>query len=248
MKVIAGFINGWSSLVKRLLTLNTIFGSRATKLAGINDFNNFEVGNFIFAGPNQITFPGTLPAWVTAQNSGPRKFRITAGGGANNTAIFTIASFSGNTVTTVENTVLPFTGITQADGRLWAIIDDPSIARPSSTGSTMYNVHNRTPTPLGGDASEVAIVYAEHFHEKPPELEEDKDDLPPEILFHRRNEVGEKSVIVSDCSGKTLDIGPLVVVDRCGNAVRSRKRAKDPIDVCFPATPKCPGETCKVGE
>jgi hypothetical protein len=43
-----------------------------------------------------------------------------------------------------------------------------------------------------------------------------------------------------------LDIGPLVVVDRCGNAIRSRKRLKDPGAECFPPKGKCFGETCKV--
>ena len=67
-----------------------------------------------------------------------------------------------------------------------------------------------------------------------------------EIVFHQYNEIGEHSMITSSCSSHSLDIGPLVIVDNCGNAVRTKGSLTNPVDLCFPYPTKCPGQTCKV--
>lgn len=68
-----------------------------------------------------------------------------------------------------------------------------------------------------------------------------------DMVFHRRNSVGEFNLATSHCSGKMIDIGPLPVVDRCGVAVVAIRNRAQPYDICFPPKPKCRGETCKVG-
>jgi len=68
-----------------------------------------------------------------------------------------------------------------------------------------------------------------------------------DMVFHRRNSVGEFNLATSHCSGKMIDIGPLPVVDRCGVAVVAIHNRAQPYDICFPPKPKCRGETCKVG-
>lgn len=223
------------AFVKRLVSLNTVFGTRAVKLAGINDSNNFIEGNFQFIAPNQIVFPGAAPPeWLT-NGSGPGKvFRITEGGGPNSTALFRYESHIGNVVTVADSGVQNFTGSAKADGRIWATVDDPKIARATSTGATMYNVNNRSETSVPGDTSEVALALAEHYHEV--EI--------PRIIMHRRNHIGEIPVLPGNCSGIALPIGPFNVVDRCGNVIMTRNKPK-PTHNCFPSVRKCPGETCK---
>ena len=236
------FISSWGTLIKRFIGTNVIFSSRATKLAGINDFNSiYSAASVTFTAPNIITFVGPPPLFLQTISGVEKIFKITGGGGPNNGAVFRLLSVAGSTITVSNTAVINFSGAATLDGRIWKVIDDDTIARSTSTGSTMYNVHNRTATALGNDASEVAYVFAEHYHLEPK-------IKPPvdEILFHQYNEIGERSMVMGDCSGKKIDIGPLCVVDNCGNAVRIDAELINPVDSCYPYPDECPGETCKV--
>ena len=237
-----GFIKSWSSLIKRLTGINTIFGGRATKLAGINDFQCVsDETSLTFTSPNMITFSGPIPAFLQNMTGTGKVFKVTFGGGPNNGSVFRMTGLSGNTVTVSSSLVYNFTGPATLDGRIWMVINDERIAKSTSTGSTMYNVHNRQNSVLGNDASEVAYVFAEHYH-----LENEEEKPVDEIVFHQYNEIGEHSMITSSCSSHSLDIGPLVIVDNCGNAVRTKGSLTNPVDLCFPYPTKCPGQTCKV--
>jgi len=235
------FIGSWGQLIKRYIGTNVIFGSRATKLAGINDFGNLHTGVVTFTAPNTITFVGPLPLFLQTVTGVGKVFKITAGGGANNGALFRLISIAGNTITVSNTVVINFTGSATFDGRIWNVIDDPSIARSTSTGATMYNVHNRDASILLNDASEVAYVFAEHYHDIPAIPDPHDAD---EIMFHLYNEMGERSMVTSSCSGVQLDIGPLAVVDWCGNVVKTDASLKNPVDLCYPYPMDCPGQTC----
>jgi len=236
------FISGWASLIKRLTAINTIFGSRAYKLAGINDFQNtYSAPLVTFIAPNTITFVGLPPPFLASLTGTGKKFKISSGGGANNGAVFRVTSVAGSTITVSNTVVQNFAGPTDIDGRIWSVINDASIVRSTSTGSTMYNVHNRDITVLGQDASEVALVFAEHYHDIPAIPDPHDAD---EIMFHLYNEMGERSMVTSSCSGVQLDIGPLAVVDWCGNVVKTDASLKNPVDLCYPYPMDCPGQTC----
>lgn len=236
-----GFIKSWSALIKRLTGVNTIFSGRATKLAGINDFTVVSnESSVVFTAPDKITFPGTVPAFLQTLTGTGKVFKITIGGGLNNGSTFRMTGISGNTITVSNTVVRDYVGPATLDGRIWVVINDPMIARSTSTGSTMYNVHNRDSTPLGGDASEVAYVFAEHYHDEPKEPEP-----VDEMLFHQYNEISERSFVTSSVTGTSLDIGPLPVVDNCGNVIRIQIGTDNPVDQCFPYPCQCPGQTCK---
>lgn len=219
----------WTEIIKKFIALDVIFGGRSKKLAGINDFNNIVSDTFTFtSGTNFISFPGQVPEWFVRD----KYFRVTAGGGSNNSSLLRVKAVdaSGGIIEVYEN-IVDFTGAATFDGRIWAAINNPAIARPTSTGSTMYNVHNRTPTGLE-DASSIALVFAEHYHDEPA-VDEDEG----EILVHLRNEVGGLSLACDSCTGEKYDIGPLVLVDRKGSVIRAR--VENPNNPCFPPEEEC---------
>ena len=219
----------WSSLIKRLHAINTLFSARAYKLGGVNDFNNHISGDFIFVAPNKIVFPGEVPVWMYTSPTSSKWFRITLGGGGNGNAIFQYLSHSGSTVTVTQNSVVNFTGFSTIDGRIWAVINDPYIAKPTSTGSTMFNVHNRQSTTIPGDGSGVSVSFAEHYHD-----EFDPETDIPEIIMHKRNGIAEIPSAPGGCTGKIMPIGPFTVVDRKGRVIRVRKKTQQPVDKCYP--------------
>jgi hypothetical protein len=238
----SNFIKTWGSLIKRLIGINTIFSGRATKLAGINDYNVFSDETLItFTAPDKITFSNSVPPFLRELSGSGKVFKVTVGGGLNNGSVFRMAGISGNTITVSNTVVRDYIGPATLDGRIWVVINDPMIARATSTGSTMYNVHNRDKSVIGQDASEVAFVFAEHYHDEPKEPEP-----VDELLFHQYNEVSERSLITSSVTGAILDIGPLAVVDNCGNVVRIPIASSNPVDQCYPYPDRCTGQTCKV--
>lgn len=150
----------WSWFVKRLIIFDVIWGGRTKKLAGIPDGALFLPTNAVFLPPNQIKInqAANLPKWMKPK----AKFRIRGGGGGNNTRLFQIITVDRDnkllTVTPLEAPMLPYTGPTVFDGRQWAIINNASIARPSTrNGNTIYNVNYNGP-------SGVPRVFAEHYH------------------------------------------------------------------------------------
>lgn len=220
----------WTEIVKKFIALDVIFGGRSKKLAGINDFANVMSDTFTFtATANTIQFPGNVPDWFVRG----KYFRIMAGGGANSSALLRVkeVNYSGGLVEVYES-LQNFTGTAELDGRIWAVINNAAIARPTSTGSTMYNVHNRNTTGLE-DASGIALVFAEHYHDEPVS----KTDAPGEIITHLRNEVGGYNMAHDSCTDQRFDIGPLVVVDRNGDVLT--QRVDNPDSNCYPPEEEC---------
>jgi len=219
----------WALLIKKFISFGVLFGGPAKKLAGINDFANLMVGVFTFNPTgNIVTFPQPLPVWAKPD----RYFRVTDGGGSNNTALFKIKTIDPLTNTVeVFQPVDSFSGLATLDGRIWAIIDNSAIAKASSTGSTIFNVHNRNSTGIP-DGSGIALTYAEHYHDE-PETEQDQG----EIISHLRNEAGGLSMVTDSCTNQLVDVGPLVVIDSEGVVVRAR--TDNPVNSCYPPEGKC---------
>ena len=207
---------GLSNFIKKLIETNTIWGVRAKKLAGINDAANTLTTSVVISSvDNSIDFsPNTVPSFIKVGENGQY---IRVFGGTNDSGLFRVIGIEGNKII-LDEPIVDDSGTRRITSRLWEIHNDPSISRPSSTGSTMYNVHNRDTTGLN-DASAVAITYAEHYHDEP---ETDTDDLG-EILSHEYNELGCKSMVRADCCDNPyIPLGPQIVFDDDGNVLRER--------------------------
>ena len=216
---------GLSNFIKKLIETNTVWGVRAKKLAGINDFANTITANVVISSvDNSIDFsPNPVPSFVKIRDSA-QYIRIF--GGTNDTGLFRIVDIQNNKLI-VDGPVVNDSGTRRVSSRLWEIHNDPSISRSSSTGSTMYNVHNRDTTGLD-DASAVALTYAEHYHDEPGT---EKDD-PGEILSHEYNQLGCKSMVRAGCCDNPyIPLGPQIVFDDDGNVLRER-HDDDGIGVC----------------
>lgn len=209
-----------SNFLKKLIVFDAIWGTRSKKLAGINDFNNLVNENVTFSSvDNSITFPTTVPDFFQED----QYFRVF--GGANDSRLFRIQEIQGNKIITYES-LIDDSGTIRLDARLWVVHNNPRISRPTSTGSTMFNVHNRQDTGIEGDASKLALTFAEHYHD-----EEGSEDDIGEIISTEYNELGCKSKAIADCCDNIqVDLGPQLIFDNDGNVMRVRK--DDDLGVC----------------
>ena len=67
------------------------------------------------------------------------------------------------------------------DGRIFALIGDPDIAREASNGSTMFNLDNDNRTAFfNADSSGIARKYASHYH----------TDVTTELVVHDKDDAG----------------------------------------------------------
>lgn len=210
-----------SNFLKKLIVFDAIWGTRSKKLAGINDANNYVDQNITFSSAdNSLTFSTPSVPDFFQEN---QYFRIS--GGANDSRLFRVKEIQANKLITYEN-VIDDSGDVRVDARLWVVHNNPSISRPTSTGATMFNVHNRSTTGVEGDASALAITFAEHYHD-----EEGTEDDVGEMLSTEYNELGCKSkAIASCCDNQLVDIGPQLIFDDEGNVLRVRKT--DDMGVC----------------
>ena len=212
---------GLGNFIKKLIETNTIWGVRSKKLAGINDYANHITTNVnINSSDNSIDFaPLLVPDFIKIG----QYIRVFAG--TNDTRLFRVKRVFEGTKIEVHESVNDDIGVRRITARLWEIHDDPSISRPSSTGSTMFNVHNRSDTGLE-DASAVAFTYAEHYHDEAI-TEDDKG----EPISTQYNQLGYKSLIKADCCGDVyLEMGPVLIFDDEGNIVLEKK--DDNMGVC----------------
>ena len=204
------FISSWATLVKRFIPMNVIFSVRATKLAGINDFANIVTKQVKFVAPNKLEFTKGIPNFLVPLPGQQTKwFVVKDHDKGNNNLTLKVKSVENNIVTVEQNTITQYDSSNVIiDGRLWSVINDTQIAKRTSTGSTMFNVHNRHTTGRGGDASEVAITFAEHYH----------NDIDS-ILTHKFNMVGNVAYTKDPIHDTHVRQGPLVVVDNNGNVI-----------------------------
>lgn len=210
-----------SNFLKKLIIFDAIWGTRSKKLAGINDFNNLINQNVTFSSvDNSITFPTPeVPDFFQED----QYFRVF--GGANDGRLLRVQEIQGSRLITYE-TPIDESGTVTLDARLWVVHNNPRISRPTSTGSTMFNVHNRQDTGIEGDASKLAITFAEHYHD-----EEGSEDDVGEIISTEYNELGCKSKVIADCCDSIqVDLGPQLVFDNDGNVMRVKK--DDNLGVC----------------
>lgn len=215
---------GLSNFIKKLIETNTIWGVRAKKLAGINDFNNIITTSIVTSSiDNSIDFaPNAVPPFIKANTVG-QYIRII--GGPNDSGLFMVTSIVGSKALVAEP-IVNDSGVRTITARLWEIHNDTSISRSSSTGSTIYNVHNRDTTTAPGDASAVALTFAEHYHDDP----DTELDNPGELLSHEYNELGCKNLVKSDCCDQPyIELGPQLIFDDDGNVLRE---VNDVSEVC----------------
>jgi len=210
-----------SNFLKKLIIFDVIWGTRSKKLAGINDFNNLTTESVTFSSvDNSITFTTPeVPDFFTED----QYFRVF--GGANDGRLLRVLEIQGNRLITYENLINDSGSIT-LDARLWVVHNDPTVSRPTSTGSTMFNVHNRQDTGIDGDASKLAFTFAEHYHD-----EAGTQDDAGEIISTEYNELGCKSKVIADCCDNIqVDLGPQLIFDNDGNVMRVKK--DDDLGVC----------------
>lgn len=156
----------WPELIKKLVGLDTIWGGRSKKLTGVDDYCEISSGTMAFSAANQtITFsnPAMIPDWL----KDGCYFRVTSGG-PNTGKLFKVSYYDSltNTITVTPGDVgvliQDYVGAATLDGRMFVVINDPSVARQSSTGGSMFNANITTPPrpELGG------IIYnrVDHFH------------------------------------------------------------------------------------
>lgn len=152
---------GIGNFIKKLIETNAIWGVRAKQLAGINDAGNVITTSIVVSTTdNSIDFaPLPVPSFFKVGQY------IRIFGGPNDSKLLRISKILEGTKLIVEEPVIADSGTRRVTARLWEIHDDPSISRPSSSGSTMFNVHNRDNTGLP-DGSALATTYAEHYHDE----------------------------------------------------------------------------------
>lgn len=209
-----------SKFLKQLFIWDVLFGARTKKLAGINDSNNKIQENVTFSDTdNSITFPGEVPKWFQVDGF----FRVFGGG--NDGRLFRVKEIQFDKIITYEN-IISDSGLRQLDARLWVVHNNRKISRPTSTGSTMFNVHNRQNTNTPDDASAIAFTFAEHYHDEDG-IEDDKG----EPISTQYNQLGYKSLIKADCCEDIyLEMGPVLIFDDEGNIILEKK--DDNIGVC----------------
>jgi hypothetical protein len=216
------------NFIKKLIKANALFGGKKVKLAGIPDNNNVISGNAVIdSGTNTITFPTAAPSWLVEG----KYFQVTSGGGYNDGALFRVLKRQTNTVIELDTTdphvfdPIDYSGPITFDGRIWRIINDESIAKESpETGNTIFNV-NKFDWNMREDGSGVAQQFVEHYHDEDGLGGNGIDgilDILGEPMFHTRNQVGKELCYNDPKSGLEQPFGPLPVVDRNGNQVKSK--------------------------
>jgi len=211
-----------SEFLKQFVIWDVIFGARSKKLSGINDGNNRATSEVIFSSiDNSITFQNNVPRFFQRDSY----FRVF--GGTNDSRLLRVLEIQNNRIITYEN-LINDNGLRTLDARLWVVHNNSKISRPTSTDSTMFNVHNRDITMIEGDASAIALTFAEHFHdEKGPE-----DDIG-KIISTEYNELGYRSKVLADCCEEEIyvDLGPQLIFDEKGDVIRMNKQDEE-IGVC----------------
>lgn len=150
----------WSEIIKRLTALDTIFGSRSKKLAGINDADCLITTSLILDdADDSIAFPSNdMPTWFVRD----RYFRVF--GGANDGILYRVKDVVSSNKFTIYETIIADSGSFTLDGRLWKVHAETVITRESPTGGTMYNLDNLDETGIDGDGSCLAKVPVTHYH------------------------------------------------------------------------------------
>ena len=221
-----------SSFIKQLLETDTVFGSEAKKMTGINDavikvafadieisFNvvngilQFTIHNYVvplqnisWLNPgkyiifNFIKFDRSNSVTLNLLEYEARLFQISTVVQSNSNLIITFNKDAEGTpdfskLVDIDN-LSPVT--VRLDGRIFALIGDPDIARVSSSGATMFNVDNMSTTGLAADSSGIARKFASHYH----------TDITSEAVFNDKDEEGrDLARIVIDDVGVEQFIG-----------------------------------------
>ena len=224
-----------SSFIKRLVQTDTIFGSEAKKLSGINDgsVRVSDTSLHFFESTNTIRMTNTteIPSWfvpgkyfrtnLTAYEAPPPPEPptppvIPSTTVDNHYKLFRIQSasiVSGRVEIVVDSSADVDSIVDQIrvtgtiDGRISTLINDGRIARSAENGSTIFNVDIQESTDID-DGSGVSLKFASHYHTQ------------ANPVFHELNEFGNINEL-NDALGGAYDLGPLPLVDENGDQVAS---------------------------
>ena len=224
-----------SSFIKRLVQTDTIFGSEAKKLSGINDGSvRVSDASLHFIEPATIRMTNTteIPSWfvpgkyfrvnLTGYDVPPapspvvppeelrsdnhyRLFRIISSQIVSNRVEITVATASEDSTVDALVGQIRVRGV--VDGRISTLINDSRITRPAENGSTVFNVDVQESTGID-DGSGVSLKFASHYHTQ------------TNPIFHELNEFGNINEL-TDSLGGAYDLGPLPLVDENGDQVAS---------------------------
>ena len=236
-----------SSFIKRLVQTDTIFGSEAKKLSGINDGSvRVSDTSLHFIEPATIRMTNTveIPSWfvpgkyfrtnLTAYEAPPPPEPptppvIPSTTTDNHYKLFRIQSasiVSGRVEIVVDSSADVDSIVNQIrvtgtiDGRISTLINDGRIARPAENGSTIFNVDIQESTDID-DGSGVSLKFASHYHTQ------------ANPVFHEFNEFGNTNMLTTTVTEHhpapieptdiviSYDLGPLPLVDENGDQVAS---------------------------
>ena len=224
-----------SSFIKRLVQTDTIFGSEAKKLSGINDGSVRVSDTSLHFDPTDNTIRMTntteVPSWfvpgkyfrtnLTAYEvpppPEPPTEPVSIRSSDNHYRLFRIRSaglVNGRVEIVVDDTtdetdvMLPQIRVTGTiDGRISTLVNDSRITRPAENGSTVFNVDIQESTGVD-DGSGVSLKFASHYH------------THANPVFHELNDLGIDLLVVN-AAGIQYNIGPLPLVDENGDQVTS---------------------------
>lgn len=224
----------FSQFIKKLLALDVIFGAKAKKLHGIQDRGNIIDGTITFNSiGNQIIITGVTidpRNWLTPGKyirpnlsnflpplpPSPQSAGQTPNPTTNDYQLYNVAGvmYAGGVVTiTVNPSAIGVNSMVsygpvlgQIDGRIWAVANDPNIARAGANFDTIYNLNNQASTGLP-DGSGVAAPLAEHYH----------GNL--DIVTSNLNSYGHTLVTYDVPTATFIPAGPTVVCDNDGNVI-----------------------------
>lgn len=203
----------WSWVVKKLIIFDVIWGGRSKKLAGINDSASLLTDNILCVSAGQtVDFsPLNTPNWLTVGSY----FKFTTGGGSNFGNTYQVVSKSASSVTVtpyLSPALSDFSGQATLDGRIFTIVNDPNIARQSSTGGTMFN--SNATSYSGPAVGNVIFNRTDHFHaEMPGPFDANQ------IITHEYTPAGGLRVQYDTFSGTFIVESPAVVIDNNGNVI-----------------------------
>lgn len=172
----------WASFIKKLLTLDVIFGARSKKLTGIPDSE--KVLKTICSCDGNFIYINNIPKWITKG----QKLKIS--GSINNEVIVSVVDVS-NSIK-ISPSILPFTNdMIILDGRMASFYTN-DIARNSEQGS-MFNVNKK--------GSGISSSLTNHFHRIEDIYNPEYDS--PEVLGKILISEEDHSIIV-DNKGNTI--------------------------------------------
>lgn len=201
----------YNELIKKLISLDVIWGSRSKKASGIQDRNNILIEDVIFIAPDTIVTTSALPNWMDFNCSGKKAIRIMNDSTHpnSNKKYYIIGKLGLNSVQVVgetsADTVVSCTKLTQISGRIWEVVNNKNICWKDIENNTIFNTHHQEKG--NKDGGDISLVHFDHYHGK--------------IITHENNSAGNRITTYDEASGQHILGGPQIAVDNDGEVIIS---------------------------